>query len=172
MDSTPSTSPSIHGKSSGKENRAAGARLDLMSLAPEQKQEVSTVKRGWSEGGVVTTKEGGVKAEKAAETLSVKEIARKMHGECVVFSAGSIVTAVIVYAEMKNSVRDFEAKFIGEHKRKVSIFIWGSVLLNLCFPYAFLTQPSNHEKSPIRNKLIELAKLKKLFKGKVVYDTG
>lgn len=80
-DSTPSSSPSIHSKSSGKENRALG-QVDLMSLAPENKQVVSAVKRGWSEGGGVTPEGGEVKAEKPAETAtSIKEIARKMHGE-------------------------------------------------------------------------------------------
>lgn len=80
-DSTPSSSPSIRSKSSGKENKAL-AQLDLMSLAPENKQVVSAVKRGWSEGGVVTPEGGEVRMEKPAESaINVKEIARKMHGE-------------------------------------------------------------------------------------------
>ena len=53
------------------------APLDLMSLAPEQKQVVSTVKRGWSEGGGAA-QEGEKNGE---STISMKEIARKMHGE-------------------------------------------------------------------------------------------
>lgn len=47
------------------------APLDLMSLAPEQKQAVST---GWSEGG-------GAIQKNTESAVSLKEIARKMHGK-------------------------------------------------------------------------------------------
>lgn len=70
-DSTPSGSPSMHNKVAASQ---AVPQLDLMSLAPEQKQVVGGVRRGWSEGG-------GVSGNRPAETvLSIKEIAHKMHG--------------------------------------------------------------------------------------------
>lgn len=68
-DSTPSGSPAIK----------KGWRLpqvDLTSLAPEQKQTVSGVRKGWSEGG--GAKEDGKAREVAAPRI--KDVSRKIHG--------------------------------------------------------------------------------------------
>lgn len=72
-DSTPSSSPSIRNKAANKEDQTV-PQLDLMSLAPEQKQVVSGVERGWPEGGRLAA------AKPAEMAPTVKDIARKMHG--------------------------------------------------------------------------------------------
>lgn len=80
-DSTPSGSPSVGKRlQDGTEEQRRLPELDLTSLAPEQKQVVSGVKRGWDR------EEGREKGGDKVDTgPSIKELSRKIHGKCEVF---------------------------------------------------------------------------------------
>ena len=58
--------------------------LDLVALAPEGKQAVDTVKKGWDEAvgktGGVSDGEGGKAKE---NTISTKELSYRIHGMCL-----------------------------------------------------------------------------------------
>lgn len=77
--STPSGSPY---RSSTHQFPRRLPQLDLTSLAPEQKQEVSEVRTGWQEGGMA--KEGGVEKEggrgKESVPPNIKDLSHKIHG--------------------------------------------------------------------------------------------
>ena len=85
-DSTPSGSPSIHRNAPAQEVRRLPQikgniklpQLDLTSLAPEQKQVVSGVKKGWPEGAGAV---GGAKEEEeVGSSESIKDLSHKIHG--------------------------------------------------------------------------------------------
>lgn len=80
--------------------------LDLTVLAPESKQ---AVKKGW------------VPENGKDSSATAKELLHKIHGEFGIIIKGSpdIYSLLLIFAELKTFVREFEASFVDQHGRKV-----------------------------------------------------